>query len=539
MFRFFKLFILLMSLSHLSIAQKKIRLNGIPDTTVDEIIKGNPEKSEAIYGFEEVYIASDQQKALSLREIPVSDITKDIYYESTDERVFDGSSLSLGKNPKDILIKPKKTGTSYLLLYDQVPGQAVRGSTLYKMFRVTATTQGLLDLMQGLKVKIGDVEGLKIRIIGQEVVLDGKIIAPKELRRALSVYNTYVARGQPVEWLAEMSPVGMDLLAKKIEDEIAGGPNKPRTVRVKVLNGTFILEGQVDTRVERELAQQTCRAMMQDVFTLDPPNLQKRAFQNIGDCMVRIRFRQPPPSPPGKLLNITADFVVMNKNYLKSFDFRWAPGVSGQGEAQFSSDIGRLLAGFTGTVRNLFPRLRTLKNNNQLRILKSLTLLTRDYPPGTNPPIKPKITDSLQIPFTFTDSEGRTQSNVREVLTSMSVFAQSVPNSDKINLGITLNQSELQAEGGDSGNAPVQNNELVTEVIIGDNESVALGGLITERERIGQSKPNNNNDFSLFKLSREQNFSKDKNQIIIFVTPRRVRSTLEETQKLKRKFRLK
>ena len=53
----------------------------------------------------------------------------------------------------------------------------------------------------------------------------------------------------------------LDLQAKKIEDEIAGGATGARDVRVRVVGQRFFLEGAVDLPAERKVAVEICRSM--------------------------------------------------------------------------------------------------------------------------------------------------------------------------------------------------------------------------------------------------------------------------------------
>lgn len=96
-----------------------------------------------------------------------------------------------GSSPKRFpVIATGQTGTTQILVYnrevDEKTKKPMAGSKLFKVFRVTSE-ENLVDLMQQLKAKIGKVEGLEIRIIGDQVVVDGKVLIPRDLRRVMTI----------------------------------------------------------------------------------------------------------------------------------------------------------------------------------------------------------------------------------------------------------------------------------------------------------------------------------------------------------------
>jgi hypothetical protein len=70
--------------------------------------------------------------------------------------------------------------------------------------------------------------------------------------------------------------------------------------------------------------------------------------------------------------------------------------------------------------------------------------------------------------------------------------------------------------------------------MISERRQISLG-----RDPAATTGTGSGNDISLFNFSRFHEFTDQKNQMIIFVTPTKIRNASEGTESLKRKFRLK
>ncbi|MEZ4814692.1 MAG: hypothetical protein R3A80_05735 [Bdellovibrionota bacterium] len=546
------------------------KVGEVPDSSLDEIMQSRDEL-KPIYGFEEIYIALNKKDSstksgavINLDSIEEINDAKDIYWGVTVSGIlkFDRESMGVAglSNKRFPIVASGNTGTTQVLVYnretDPQTKKPVPGDKLYKVFRVTVTNENLVDLMQQMKAKMGRIEGVEIRIIGDQVVVDGKVIIPRDLRRVLTVVQNYQSKGKPVELLAEISPLALQLLAEKMQDEINGGKDRPTNIYVRVLNGRFILEGSVDKRIDRDIAVQTCQAMIQDQFQLDPKAIKAPNYGNLPECMLRIRIRPGAPLDPDPIITVRVDFVSLVRNYLKAFNFKWGPGVSADASFGYSSDVGRFLGSFQAIVSGLFPTLSTLARNGHARVLKSATLLVRDGDDtsagdGSGP--ESSIREVLEIPYFTPGSTGSNgqstppQWNFKPLETRVSLRVRSIPGTDKINLAIKATQTEAQDKPAPDAPPGTLAYDVNTSLVVSNGDSAALGGMISERRAVSMGRDpadttgtgGNSNDITLFKLSRAHEFTDQKNQMIIFVTPTKIRNASEGTESLKRKFRLK
>ncbi|MEO5668713.1 MAG: hypothetical protein ABIR96_11695 [Bdellovibrionota bacterium] len=519
-------------------------VGSITDTTVDQLTRQRIEQGllEPKDGFEEILLTKDS-----------STIIDPSAYGPTCLTPYPGGIITSpdpprkpGEPPRPRTIQAlQQEGTMQLLVTSDPSGKGrcseERGQ-LMKVYRITVTSVDLFKATQELKTLIGSTEGLQIRIVNNMVVLDGKLVIPAELERLNKVLATYKdlrpTAQVPILNLTELSPLSYQIVAEKMEEAIAGGPDRPRDITVKVIKDKFFLEGSVDQRSQREEAERICKAFLQDRPKVDTAGID-RVQTKLPDCNSSIWIRQGQPKDPDAIIHVRVDFVTLNREYLKSFEFRWRPSVGAQGEVNYESDIGRFTAGFIATIGNLFPFLRTAAQHGYGRILRTANLMIVDKQDGT--PEEYTIREAIGIPVPGVSPEGLPTTQNVNVETKVGVRAQSVKGSDKINLTIAATQMEETGTGA-NGAPKTLTNEVKTALVVTNGESAALGGMIGEQRNVtfdrSPTGSTGGGDFELFGVGRKHSFQDNKSQFIVFVTPTKMRSPEQGTDELKRKFRL-
>jgi len=533
--------------------EKAITLGEIPQTDIGEIMIGR-ERVKPALGIENFFVKKGGSVVLDFQNLGVpAPFRNNVWVRQSVLGIVQKGEADAATGGERISVGDK-IGTTQIIVAEKVQkqdGTSGEGRVL-KVYSLTVSDEDLITLAQELKALIGPVEGIDVRIVGSTVVVDGKVLIPKEMRRVLNVVKRYQGAAKPVVNLVEISPMAQSLLAKKMEEEIAGGPGRPKDITVKVVNGRFFLEGAVDKLADRQAAMYICQAYVTERYTLDSEGkVETPSFPNLPECVQMVRIRQPAAPEPDKMLSVRVDFVTLKRSYLKNFDFLWAPGITANPSLNYSSDLGRLAGAFTATLSSLFPKLDTMAQNGNARILKSATLLMKDGGgSGGGEPRSSVLEErfTLNIPVTNLDANGNPVTSLQAipVETKIDIKATSVPGYDKINMAIVATQQEIQQE--DNAPAPnVLSNKIDTTLVVGNGESAALGGLVAERRSVTatrdpaaqtDSTAGRKVDFSVFELGRSQQITDNKDQFIIFVTPTKLRSASQGTESLKRKFRL-
>lgn len=522
----------------------------IADTTARRIIEKKIETDtlNPTKGFEDIFLTKNSSATLDINKLAKT--LEDIEYLQTNTGI-------ITKGEKDPsggyrVFAGAQVGSTQILVYDRKPpiaGRRDRGDLL-KVYRLTVTSEDLLSLLQEIKALIGNVEGIDIRVVGTQIVIDGAVLVPRDMRRVVAVVGKYQTEKKPVINLAEISPLTLKLLAEKMEEEIAGGKDRPREIKVKVVNGRFFLEGAVDKTAERETAVKICQAYISERYTLEnTAQVQSPKIPGLNECVLMVKIRQGQPADPDPIISVRVDFVTLDRNYLKNFNFRWAPGMDLKGEIGYTSDAGRFITSFVGLLDSLFPKLDTAASHGYARILKTATLLVRDgenAAKGGGAPPEATISETLKLPVMIKSTANAPGSfTTVNVDTYIKVMAKSVPGSDKVNMDVAAKQSEVKGQDPEQG-PTILDNTIQTSIVVANGESAALGGLIAERRNVNiirdpaspAGSTGGTNKFELFDIGRGHNFSDAKVQFIVFVTPEKLRTPSEGTEKLKRKFRL-
>lgn len=519
-------------------------VGSITNTTVDELTRQRIEQGllEPKDGFEDILLTKQS-----------STIIEPNQYGATCLTPYPGGLITSPDSPRKAGDPPRprtiqaldQEGTMQLLVTTDPSGQGrcseERGQ-LMKVYRITVTNVDLFKATQELKTLIGGIEGLQIRIVNNIIVLDGKIVVPAELERFNRVVNTYndlrPNAKVPILNLIEVSPLSYQILAEKMEEAIAGGPDRPRDITVKVIKDKFFLEGSVDQRSQREEAERICKAYLQNRPDIKVDGIQK-VDAKLPDCNSSIWIRQGQPKDPDSIIHVRVDFVTLSREYMKSFEFRWRPSVATEGQVNYESDLGRFSAGFIATIGNLFPVLNNAATHGYGRVLRTANLMIVDKQDDEPKPYK--ISEKITIPVLGSFVDGvRVPGTSAEITTEVVVRAQSVKGSDKINLNIIALQ-ETQTGSAVNGAPRKIGNNVDTALVVTNGESAALGGMLGEQRTVNFDRSptgEDGGDFELFGVGRSHKFEDNKSQFIVFVTPTKMRSPEQGTDELKRKFRL-
>jgi pilus assembly protein CpaC len=539
----------------------RVKEGAIADVQLEEILS-NKRDLKPTKGVQDFFITKESKVDLDFQKLEVSQA--DRCFKSTPIGIIDGYAQDktdpkfrdLGYQPDgSFRVAGIQNGTAQVILYrGKQPGSCNEIGEIVKIYRVTVSNEDLITLTQELKALIGGVEGIEIRIVGAQVVVEGNVLIPREMKRVLAVMAKYQTK--PILNLVEISPLTLKLLGQKMEEEIAGGKDRNKDIKVKVVNGRFFLEGNVDKRVDRDTAEKICQSYISERYSMESTGgpigtgkLEKPTVPGLSDCVMMVRIRQAPPQDPDPIISVRVDFVTLNRNFLKTFDFRWAPGLSLDGNSNYSSDTGKFLTTFTGTLANLFPKLDTLQKHGHARVLKSATVLVRDGDDASRgTPAEARLVETLNLAYVIPGTPGANgaaatppTAGQTPVTTEIRVRARTIPGTaDKLNVGIVATQTEVRDFRRNEPPTTLQN-LVETQLVVPNTESAAIGGLIAERRNVSNGRDpttTEQSSINVFKLDKSFNFTDEKSQFIIFVTPTKLRSTTEGTDQLKRKFRL-
>lgn len=431
-------------------------------------------------------------------------------------------SYQLVPQKKQILLTGIKPGDTTLTVRDLAGDIKAR-----YLLKVTASDQSKTVIQ--LKELLGDVEGLEIGIKGDSVYVGGQIVVPGDIGKVVVILEKY----PDVLRLVELSPQTQLVIAKRMQDEMK--KSNLADVTVRVVNGSFWIEGVVNTPEERSKAEQIANAYLPDQIqnlarrTDSVQTIKKKPYE-----MLLTLNEKPAQKPIEKLFKITAQFVELTKAYDKTFGFSWTPTI-GAGGGEIS--IGRVNGGVTtssqgtlaATISNLFPKLNSAKSAGHARVIQSGVIIVKDQVEGV-------LSKSTKIPYAIGTGENL-KSGTAQAGFDMTVKPQMLQE-EKINLIIKVS---VKATTGEA--IPTElDNSINTQLILKSTESAVIGGVVSNKQTTDFDKDPPTNETveggaALFSFLKSKKYSTNRSQFVIFVTPEIIESASSGATDIERKFR--
>ncbi len=399
------------------------------------------------------------------------------------------------------------------------------GSNILKKYTVSVRETDLTRVAHEIQSLLGEINGITISIINNKVVVDGEIFVPRDMKR---IYNVVKEYGDKATSLVTLSASAQNKVAQFIEREI-GNPN----ITVKAANEKFILRGTVSTEEERENANIIAQLYAPGVVTDAAVQSGVVRDRNVKNVIINLIKVQPPPAKKktqNKLIHMVIHYVELNKDYSDQFRFQWAPGVA-PADYTIGEKFGKVI---TGTISNLLPKLNWAKEFGFARILHSSNLIVEEGEKGS-------VKSNTEIPYGVLAGAAGMQVQKASYGVQLSITPNIVGvRKDGVRLEIGFTVSDVV--GVVSAGPVISKKELSTLVYVRSGLSAAIGGVISHSNtRNFNREPGG--DFggkvdTVFNLLSSKNFTRKKNQFVVFVTPFIKSSASTDVEEVKRKFRI-
>jgi pilus assembly protein CpaC len=448
----------------------------------------------------------------------------------------------IGKTKKEMVIKPVGEGETTITVRDAKGNVPV-------IFKVIVAKQNIVRLLGVLKKNLQEVEGINIQIEGSRIVLSGEVITLKDFGQVTNVVSDRTF-ADVVSNRIRLSPVTMNELAKKIQSDVqVFAPN----VQVRMLNGRLLLEGTVDSEGAKILVARRAELYFPEGSYIEPENkapdyiqLNAKPLQLIQNLLV---VQAPPPKRDAKLVRVTVHFVELSKDFLKSFGFKWQPGFTADPSISIGSSAATgatstsAAGGFTfaGTLSSLFPALNSAQSAGYGRILKSATMVGKSGEEIT-------AKDTITIPTISVGPNG--QQGVAagpEVGFTLAVTPTILAEKD-VDLNVNIDQTNVVSKG-QNGATITANHKIKTRVYLKSGEVAGLANINKQEISTAFNRDDPNpGSFAqgqgaptrpLWNMTRSKNFSKNKGEVVIFVSPQIIENASEGTEDMKKNYRIK
>ncbi|MCB0271828.1 MAG: pilus assembly protein N-terminal domain-containing protein [Bdellovibrionales bacterium] len=420
------------------------------------------------------------------------------------------------RNKKRITLIPKNAGTTSLFVYDQK-------GTQKEVLNITVYNTDPETLLTEIRELLVDIEGIEIKRVGSNIVIDGEVVLPSDLSRIKQVAKT----SKNIVDLTTLNKDANDLLAKRIEREIGYDEVSVRNVKGKIL-----LEGEVYTKQARDKAEKIANLYSSSVINA-----------------LEIREIADPPHR-ADTIQVTAHFVEVSKNFSKNFNFRWTPvpaiGVNGSYTFNPVSNSENFTGAVTGTASDILPKLNLFRTMGIARVLENPTVSVKSGDQAV-------IESGTKLGFPVAQANGSVSLEFQNVGALLKIEPKTI--GTDIDMNIEVKVSSLGSPDINGGVA-ISENLVQTSQLVRSGQSVVIGGLVRHSFRQAFDRPPSasaggstpvasSEQFvdpfplgSLFTLFKSNDLSKQRSQFMIFITPRIVKFSQDANKELKDNFNL-
>ncbi|MFK7912854.1 MAG: type IV pilus secretin PilQ [Pseudomonadales bacterium] len=259
---------------------------------------------------------------------------------------------------------------------------------------------------------------------------------------------------------------------------------------------------------------------------------------------------------PVRQVLIEARIVAANANYTKSLGVRWGGGalktngpsaikyggslttltelqdiaVEGTGDITTPEDLIVDLGvtqsgatsfgvGFTGGGYLLDLELSALQTDGHAEVVARPKVITSDKSTAM-------IESGVEIPFQEASSSGATATSFKDAVLKLEVTPQITPD-DRVIMELNVKQDTV-AQLTVQGAPAINTNEVETEVLVDNGQTVVLGGIFQTDKTVSTTKTPFLGDLPYVgRLFRRTNERDDKTELLIFITPKILKDSIK------------
>jgi len=409
-----------------------------------------------------------------------------------DEDICLGTKTS----DREVLINAKSVGKSNIIVWGP------KGKR--KEVIVIVKSRDLTDCAAGLRVILRNIEGVKVKIVGGRIVLEGEVFTKRDFDKLGKIIEDI----PEVINLVELSPLMKKIVKEEIEKALMEEGLK--SVKVKVGKNKFMLVGSVKNEQSAKRAELIALAFSPDVLNI-----------------IEVYTETEEDS---RMIEMTLTVMEIDKNVLKDIGVHWNPGGNLDAYGGYTGNTGNkasLSGAITGTISNLFPKMRKIKENGKGRSLMQQVIITKSGGEA-------KFFAGTEIPISVAQEGGTMSVEYKKVGVTLH-FSPNINIRNNIISPIKIESSTITGEG--SGGAPiVSSTELSTLISVKPGNSIALGGLIGQREAMAISGSPLDSGTSLFQANIAKKRERKMNEVLIFITPKILASSEGAVKEMREKI---
>ena len=377
----------------------------------------------------------------------------------------------------ELLINGKLPGLTNLIVWDMQNQQR-------EVINVNVLVRDVKAYLRQIRAMIGKVEGLRFRLAGGKLFIEGEVMTTRER----DLINKVVGDSPQVIKLFTISPISLKVIA----DTIQGHLHNPN-IRVRPVNQKIALEGVAFSKEEKKRIGELAKLYYDQVVNL-------------------IQVRKAKLSPgAGDMVQVTAHFMEVKNKVIDGWGFSWLPLATG--EASATNDLGRGLGFLEGTISgvisNLFPKLSVAKEHGGARVLETSSMSVRSGETAT-------FHSGGELAIPVTQGTGSVTVEYKEYGVFLKVLPITEGDTVTMKLEVEVSAPSSATTGG---NINFSKSKVTTVQYCKSMDSVAIGGLISNRDAKTFDALPPGASGALVQLYSSEDFRTERSQFVVFVTP--------------------
>ncbi len=192
--------------------------------------------------------------------------------------------------------------------------------------------------------------------------------------------------------------------------------------------------------------------------------------------------------------------------------YKWtaAAPVVDLGAANATSGFG---VGYIGKNLMLDLKLNAMQKSSQGEIISQPKVTTSDKEKAT-------IMKGQEVPYQEATSSGATSTSFKSAVLSLEVTPQITPD-NQVLMDVKVNKDSVDYSRSIAGVPPIDTNEVTAKVLVGDGETIVLGGVFQNQQSKTVEKVPYLGDLPVMgRLFRRDTVNNVKQELLIFITPR-------------------
>lgn len=426
-----------------------------------------------------------------------------------------GSSRAININAfrekRQILLTGRQQGSTTLIIWD------TRGNKRDEYY-IRVIPESLQRLKNSIESLLSDVDGLRYRVVGDKIIVEGEVFLEDELRRVKSVAD----KNPSILNFVTLSPVTQRILAATVEKEI-GRP----AITVKPVRDKLMLEGTVYSEVEKIRAEAIATAYYGNII-------------NVLD----VQSAERPPGK-GKTIVLIAHFVQLAKNLVNTWGFEWSPlafrvnsGNPTLADTQVSAVLNLDADPATWVIDNplvtaqgafLLPKIRRARSSGYARVLENPTVSVKSGE-------EVSTFSGIEYPYPVVFQGGVTI-EWKEI--GIKLTSRPFALGDSVDMNLDIEVTELGQVSNSNGDPAINTAKIKTTQYCKSGESIVIGGLHRLADSVLYNRAPTSADGAVVQLFKSKDYNKSKNQFLVFVTPQIHETSTTANKEIQEKFNLK